>query len=170
MKKEHGKDSQTPRRAKQQGVAGTANRSAQSDPEMNGPDQHVSGGRLSRLATRVRGLFSRGSKSDVAAPIGTATEGQSAKQTPASRVIRRGSDIPMDRLDNAYVPMQTSLKGGFRDDGSDRQRDQEFAGGFAGDRFNDEDHLTNRSGDPRIGTHGRTYEPGESRDESRSNR
>ena len=29
------------------------------------------------------------------------------------------------------------------------------------ERWNDEDHFTNRSGDPRIGTHRRSYEPGE---------
>jgi hypothetical protein len=41
------------------------------------------------------------------------------------------------------------------------QRDQESALGVADERWNDEDRLTNKSGDPRIGTHGRTYEPGE---------
>ena len=35
-------------------------------------------------------------------------------------------------------------------------------GGFADERFNDEDRFTtNKSGDPRIGTHRRKYEPGE---------
>ena len=29
------------------------------------------------------------------------------------------------------------------------------------DRFSDEDRFTNRSHDPRIGTHNRTYEPAE---------
>ena len=39
-------------------------------------------------------------------------------------------------------------------------RDQEMPIG-APDRWQDEDHYTNRSGDARIGTHGRSYEPGE---------
>jgi hypothetical protein len=73
----------------------------------------------------------------------------------------------MDVLENAYTPQHTSSKAGFRSDGADHQRDQEFARGAADDRWNDEDHLTNKSGDPRIGTHRRTYEPNESRAESR---
>ena len=35
------------------------------------------------------------------------------------------------------------------------------------DRWNDEDHFTNKSGDPRIGTRRRTYEANEDRDEMR---
>jgi hypothetical protein len=76
---------------------------------------------------------------------------------------RRDADIPFELIEDAYTPTQTSMKAGFRDDGADRQRDQEFATGVADDRWNDEDRFTNRSGDPRIGTHGRTYEPGEAR-------
>jgi hypothetical protein len=33
----------------------------------------------------------------------------------------------------------------------------------ADDRWQDEDHFTNKSGDARIGTHGRGDEPGEKR-------
>ena len=105
-------------------------------------------------------------------------EEQPAAQTPrkakasagqkAARATRRETDIPMDVLDNTYTPQQTSLKAGFRADGQDRQNDQEFARGVADDRFNDEDVMTNKSGDPRIGTHGRTYEPGETRTSSHS--
>ena len=80
-----------------------------------------------------------------------------------ARQTQRKADIPLDRIENAYTPTQTSLKAGFRTSGADQQRDQEFAGGFEDDRFNDEDRLTNKSGDPRIGTHGRAYEPGEAR-------
>jgi hypothetical protein len=68
-----------------------------------------------------------------------------------------------DRLEQAYMPTQTSLRAPFRSNGDDRQRDQEFAGWDGGNRWNDEDRFTNKSGDPRIGTHGRTYEPAESR-------
>jgi hypothetical protein len=78
-----------------------------------------------------------------------------------ARHARRQTDIPMDQIATAYTPTQTSLKGPFRASGADRSRDQEFAGGFADERWNDEDHYTNKSGDPRIGTHGRAYEPGE---------
>ena len=72
-------------------------------------------------------------------------------------------DIPFDRLERAYTPTQTSLKASFRATGEDRQRDQEFADGYADERWSEEDRFTNKSGDPRIGTHGRTYEPGERR-------
>ena len=76
---------------------------------------------------------------------------------------RPQADIPFDALTGSYTPTQTSLKAPFRADGADRQKDQEFANGVADERWNDEDRLTNKSGDPRIGTHGRTYEPGERR-------
>ncbi len=71
------------------------------------------------------------------------------------RTVLSQPDIPLDQLENAYTPAQTSLKGPFRTSGADRQSDQEFAGGFGENRWNDEDRLTNKSGDPRIGTHGR---------------
>ena len=77
----------------------------------------------------------------------------------ASHPVRRETDIPIDVLNKTYTPRQTSLKASFRTSGEDRQRDQEFAAGYADTRWNDEDRLTNRSGDPRIGTHRRKYEP-----------
>jgi hypothetical protein len=70
-------------------------------------------------------------------------------------------DIPLEVLNGTYTPAQTSLKASFRASGEELERDQELAGGFADERFNDEDHFTNKSGDPRIGTHHRKYEPGE---------
>lgn len=78
-----------------------------------------------------------------------------------ARPTRRPADIPLEVLERTYTPHQTSVKGPFRTSGGDRQRDQEFAEGFADERFNDEDRVTNKSGDPRIGTHRRKYEPGE---------
>jgi hypothetical protein len=70
-------------------------------------------------------------------------------------------DIPLDVLSRTHTPQQTSLKASFRVDGEDRQRDQEFAEGYADERWKDEDHFTNKSGDPRIGTHHRKNEPKE---------
>lgn len=89
------------------------------------------------------------------------SNGHDDGQTPQVRRAHRDSDIPLDQLAQAYTPTQTSLKGPFRTTGADRQRDQEYARGVADTRWNDEDRLTNKTGDPRIGTHGRTYEPGE---------
>ena len=74
-----------------------------------------------------------------------------------SRPIKRPTDVPIDEIARAYAPKQTSLKSGFRATGADQQRDQDVPG----ERWNDEDHYTNKSGDSRIGTHGRAYEPGE---------
>ena len=133
------------------------------------------GGRIKRFASAIRGIFQRKSSSagtssssgvDRELPIPSARElsGAGASQ---GRARRREADIPMDTIANAYTPTQTSLKGGFRDDGRDRSRDQEFARGTDDTRWNDEDHFTNKSNDPRIGTHGRTYEAGETRDEPR---
>jgi len=59
---------------------------------------------------------------------------------------------------SSYTPKQTGLKTSFRATGKEQQRDQELAGGFADERWNDEDRYTNKSGDPRIGTHHRKYE------------
>ncbi len=78
-----------------------------------------------------------------------------------ARPPRRESDIPLEVLDRTYTPTQTSLKASFRVTGEDRQRDQELAKGYADERWGDEDHFTNKSGDPRIGTHRRKYEPNE---------
>jgi hypothetical protein len=86
-----------------------------------------------------------------------------SRPAPIRRRPQREADIPLDRIENAYTPTQTSLKAPFRASGADRQRDQEFASGVADERWNEEDRYTNKSGDPRIGTHGRTYEPGEKR-------
>lgn len=82
---------------------------------------------------------------------------------PHTRSVRLQSDIPIHDLEQAYTPSQTSLKAGFRSSGADHESDQEYARGVEADRWSDEDRMTNRSGDPRIGTHGRTYEPGEAR-------
>ena len=73
-----------------------------------------------------------------------------------ARHVQRASDIPLDAIENTYTPPITSSKASFRSDGSDHERDQDFITRAADDRWNDEDRLTNKSGDPRIGTHGRT--------------
>ncbi len=123
-------------------------------------------GRIARLTNSVKRLFSRKHKEsdervmrsgrdDVATPIPV------EREQPHARPIRREADIPLDQLNQMYSPTQTSLKGPFRADGADQQRDQEFSSASSLDRWNDEDHYTNKSGDPRIGTHRRSYEPGE---------
>ena len=132
--------------------------------EQNGNNRR---GRISRITDGVKRLFSRkkddseqrqmaqSGRDDVATPIRTERE-----QSHVSRPIRREPDIPLDQLDQSYSPTQTSLKAPFRTSGADQQRDQEFSSAGA-DRWNDEDHYTNKSEDPRIGTHRRSYEPGE---------
>ena len=129
-------------------------------------------GRIHRVASAVKGLFTRsrgedGGQSHVSAS--TTQAARSAKSTASTppRTTRRETDIPLDVLDRAYNPPMTSSKASFRSDGADHQLDQEYAFGVADDRWNDEDRLTNKSGDPRIGTHRRTYEPGEDRAETR---
>lgn len=114
-------------------------------------------GRLRRAASTVAGVLKR---KRVKAPAKTkaVTEDKTVRARPARR---QQADFPIDQLAKTYMPTQTSLKAPFRTSGADRQRDQEFANGAADTRWNDEDRLTNKSGDPRIGTHGRTYEPGE---------
>lgn len=128
-------------------------------------------GRIRRVAGAVKRLFARGRKSDA---VQQAAEAAPRKAVPSKQPVsaqgrgaKRQADIPMDVIDRAYTPPMTSSKASFRSDGADHQQDQELPTTMADDRWKDEDRLTNKSGDPRIGTRGRTYEPGETRGESR---
>lgn len=134
-------------------------------------------GRFRGAAEAVKKLFTRGrSEEETMQPEVSASSRQSASPASSSkkdanaqpgRITRREADIPLDVLDRTYTPSDTSSKASFRSNGNDHQKDQEFAMGSSDERWNDEDRLTNKSGDPRIGTHRRTYEPGEARAESR---
>ncbi len=116
---------------------------------------------VSRAASSVKKAVGKGK------PAGTtAREADAAVEKKQLKVIKslaratkRTTDIPMEQLAKAYTPKQTNGKASFRADGNDKQRDQDR--GMDDERWNDEDRLTNKSGDPRIGTHGRSYEPGE---------
>jgi hypothetical protein len=132
-------------------------------------------GRFRGAAEVVKQLFTRGrSTTETTQPEVSATSRQSAPRTSTTknaatqpgRVIRRETDIPLDVIERTYTPPDTSSKASFRSDGNDHQKDQEFALGTVDERWNDEDRFTNKSGDPRIGTHRRTYEPAEARAES----
>jgi hypothetical protein len=135
----------------------------------NGETKSRGLGRLRSAASAVKRVFTRGRSEEIAEPVTAAAEPQRARSTPqrAARPARRESDIPLDVLDRAYTPPVTSSKASFRSDGADKQQDQDLTPDAAGARWNDEDHYTNKSGDPRIGTRGRTYEANESRDEQR---
>ena len=132
-------------------------------------------GAFQRVSTAVKRMFGRGRSADATSESSAAEPAMSAapKQTKSrtegvtARATRREADIPLDVVDRSYTPPMTSSKAGFRTDGADHQRDQEFAFTSADERWNDEDHYTNKSNDPRIGTRQRTYEPGESRAETR---
>ena len=128
-------------------------------------------GRLARMRGAVsrtaRSLTSKFRRHKMEEPLHDAMEqprsARTAAPRPQARPKRPQTDVPFDLISNAYSPTQTSLKGPFRDSGEDHQRDQELANGYVDERWNDEDRFTNKSGDPRIGTHGRSYEPGEKR-------
>ena len=132
-------------------------------------------GRLLGAASALKRMFTRGGGAaeldDSDRSISTresSSRGGNRNAAPQSaRTTRREADIPLDVIDRAYTPSDTSSKASFRSNGADHQKDQEFALGVADDRWNDEDRFTNKSGDPRIGTHRRTYEPAEARTESR---
>jgi len=124
----------------------------------------------SRL-TRVKSAVSRTAK-EVPARLRPAKRTEEKRATPAlpkprrpgngkARPTRRQPDIPLEILERTYTPKQTSLKASFRTTGEERERDQELARGYADERWNEEDRFTNKSGDPRIGTHHRKYEPNE---------
>lgn len=134
--------------------------------------QSALGGRLHKAADAIKRIFTSRGEAETQLRTSSAVETATPKRADESstprtaRATTRRTDIPMETLDRAYTPPITSSKASFRSDGADHQNDQEYAF-VADDRWNDEDRLTNKSGDPRIGTHRRTYEPGESRDESR---
>ncbi|HEX7707871.1 MAG TPA: hypothetical protein VF701_15540 [Thermoanaerobaculia bacterium] len=127
-------------------------------------DESESGGRLERAVSAVKHLFSR--KPTAESEIEPRQQDSRKAAPSTARPVRRQTDIPLDVLDRSYNPPVTSSKAGFRSDGSDHHGDQEFVAGADG-QWNDEDRYTNKSGDPRIGTHGRTYEPAEARPEPR---
>ena len=116
---------------------------------------------LKRLLSAVVDAITR--KSPESGRTNAAPSRKNRESTAKSRAPKRAADIPMDRIANTYTPTQTSLKAPFRASGGGRGRDQEYARGDGDDRWADEDRFTNKSGDPRIGTHGRVYEPGEAR-------
>ena len=122
------------------------------------------GGAVARTARKLATkLDPRKPAKVAAAPAARTAKAAEKKPSPGpARPMRRESDVPMDVLAQEYAPSQTSIKTSFRSDGADHERDQELPPG-AGERFENEDHFTNKSGDSRIGTHGRTYEPGEQR-------
>lgn len=94
-------------------------------------------------------------------------------QPPATQKARRkpaASDIPLDQVEATYTLTQSGSKAAFHDDGRDRQADQEFGNGIFSERFSEEDALTNKSGDPHIGTHHRTSRLSASRTKGDDNR
>lgn len=116
-------------------------------------------GAVARTARRLTSKFRRDHSEETLQTQSSRAQSASGQARPR----RPQTDVPFDLINSVYSPTQTSLKGPFRADGSDRQADQELADGYADERWNDEDRFTNKSGDPRIGTHGRSYEPGEQR-------
>lgn len=117
-------------------------------------------GKKSRLAKTKRRVRRAARKATTRSrPAARAQQAAPAAPEPKQqRPTRREADVPLEILSRTYLPKQTSLKAPFRTTGADRQRDQDVV---AEERWHDEDHFTNKSGDPRIGTHRRKYEPGE---------
>jgi len=133
-------------------------------------DSNATGiGRLRSAAKAVKRFFLRrdAKQQTVEAPAIGQHAASTTATSSAPRITRRQADIPLDVLNQTYTPPVTSSKASFRSTGADHQKDQEFAYGSSDERWNEEDRYTNKSGDPRIGTHRRTYEPVETRDESR---
>lgn len=144
-------------------MAGTGSKAQQRSTE-----EHHDGGFIHRASSAIGRLFGRKQEAGpVEMPVRSSRAPEPASQNKA-RATRRTSDIELDVLERTYTPAGTSGKAGFRSDGADHQSDQDFALGVSDERWNDEDRYTNKSGDPRIGTHGRTYEPGEARTDERN--
>lgn len=112
---------------------------------------------VKRVTAKVRPGRARLEAAEKAQTPRPARKAEGAKARPK----RAQTDIPIDTLANTYTPRQASAKAGFRDDGRIRQSTQEFGRNIPDETFAEEDGFTNKTGDPRIGTHRRTYEPGE---------
>jgi len=126
------------------------------------------GGAIARTARKLTTkLNPRKRSAEKASETVTPRMAKPRTKPAAARPKQVRSDVPLDITD-AYTPRQTSLKTSFRSDGADRQRDQEMPLGI-GDEWKDEDHFTNKSGDARIGTHGRGHEAGERQRSSGNN-
>jgi hypothetical protein len=160
----------TPARKSAAAKAGTPARGKSKTTKSGDGDGREKKGVVARAAARV----GKAIRSVTAKVRPAAKAKQSAAQTPraakvapkAARATRRDSDIPMDRIAETYTPEHTSVKSGMRGTrgNAGAGRNEKNVGTAIDDnRWNDEDVLTNKSGDPRIGTHGRTYEPGEAR-------
>jgi hypothetical protein len=124
------------------------------------------GGAIARTARKLVTKLDPRTLAKSAAAKATSAKAKAPEKPKANagtaRAKRRQSDVPIDLLAQSYAPSQTSIKTSFRSNGADHQNDQELPPG-PGERFENEDHFTNKSGDARIGTHGRSYEPGEQR-------
>jgi hypothetical protein len=117
------------------------------------------GGAIARTARKLTAKLDPRKRS-AAKKVEAAKKKIAAKpRTATARSKQPRTDVPLDLIASTYSPKQTSVKASFRSDGGDQQLDQEMPIGAA-DRWQDEDHFTNKSGDARIGTHGRSYEPG----------
>ena len=97
----------------------------------------------------------KGSPASAAKPSPRVT---APERTQKPRTTRRASDVDSSKLDE--VSGQTSSKGPFDSKRSDAFRQQDIDSAFANrnEEWADEDHLTNRSGNKRIGTKNRKYE------------
>jgi len=118
------------------------------------------GGAIARTARKLTAKLNPRKRSAAKTAEAAKKKIAAKPQTATARAKQPRTDVALDLIASTYSPKQTSLKASFRSDGSDQHLDQEMPIGAA-DRWQDEDHFTNKSGDARIGTHGRSYEPGE---------
>jgi len=118
------------------------------------------GGAIARTARKLTAKLNPRKRSAAKTAEAAKKKIAAKPQTATARAKQPRTDVALDLIANTYSPKQTSLKTSFRSDGSDQHLDQEMPIGAA-ERWQDEDHFTNKSGDARIGTHGRSYEPGE---------
>jgi hypothetical protein len=112
----------------------------------------------------------RAAKSKPAPPAKRSAAPKQAASRPAPAVRTRkplGGVADAALQGDDYEPQQASAHAPFRSTGGDdRSIDEQLPAEMTtNDQFSDEDHFTNHSGDPRIGTHNRSYEPPAGSDE-----
>ena len=115
-----------------------------------------------KKATRRRAAASRGAAATAkkaSAPAKAAASKRRVAPPATPRPVQRRSDVAPSEIDT-MTPSQMSGKGPFDKHRGEHLHEEEARTSVANtnEQFSEEDRYTNRTGDPRIGTHNRDYE------------
>lgn len=126
-------------------------------PGKTGPIKRVASA-VSSAAKKVASALKPG-KGKKTAPAAASARAKTESQPATSRKPRRTSDVDATKLDDIRAG-QASSKAPFDQKRSDAfaKQDIESALATSNEEWGEENHLTNKTGNKRIGTRGRTYQ------------